>query len=130
MNRPFCELYLLIDHPSIDPDEISKQLKLAPQLTQKKGQSTPAGDNHRYKWNKWQHIVDINEQDNLEQNLQELVVHLETHEEYIQTLGSSGGFLRIFFRASNAPVIKTEIDHVVLQSLGRLGVKFGFEFLN
>ena len=79
MNRPFCELYLLIDHSSIDPDEISKQLKLAPQLTQKKGQSTPAGDNHRYKWNKWQHIVEINEQDNLEQNLQELVAVSYTH---------------------------------------------------
>ena len=127
MTRPRCNLSLLIDHPSLDPDLVTDALGIEPQLTQRRGDATPAGGSNTYSWSKWQYSVDCDITD-LEAAVSELMKTLSDRGPELSRLRRDGCNMVLFYRGSNFTHVQFQIDSNTVQDLSRLGVSFGFEF--
>lgn len=123
-------LKLLIIHPSIEPNQISKNLALEPSLTQKKGDQviTPQGVkmSHQYKVSRWQYTKHLEK--DWENELNILVKSLKNSSEFLQQIVSEGGKNIIFFAATNFPHATLEMDLDVMQMMVNMRISFGFEF--
>ena len=135
MSGDEISLVLLVTHPKIDPDEISKNILLKPLMMQKVGDqiTTPKGvvvENSFYKFSKWQHIVEIHSQSKLEEELSLIIEHLSKFEGFIRQIVDSGGKIQLFFTFNETEHIGFEVNNILMQKMATLKITFGFEFFN
>lgn len=122
---------LFIIHPTIDPDEITQQLGLVPQIVHPVGRPrvTPKGTllGGVYRDTRWRHTILHTTRDQwFVREVEALVARIEPHKDFLFNLKSTGGtvYINIDFMGDEGDfgdAIRTEL----LSRLAALGIDLG-----
>jgi len=131
----FC-VSLRINHPNIDPAEVTKKLKLEPFITRKVNEPrvTPKGDpleglNEESFWAAKLHDSKriSSAEICLEDYLLELNEQLNPHAAYFKELVSSGGYIEYFVGWFGGSMIGATLEPELLLSTGALNISIGLD---
>ena len=120
------QVSLLINHPSIDPDDITSAIGLAPYRTMRAGdqRSTPRGDplDGIYECSRWMHRFDVKGASDLGVVLEDLVTQLQKHEPFFHRLVKEDGRVVLFCGVFVAGNWDELLPHSLLGQLASLHV--------
>jgi len=130
----YFSLSLLITHPKMDPEIISKELGLVPKSFWKVGEQrkTPKGDilDGRYKESKWSHWSDYKSKDSdytISKTLDEYIDYLRPHKLLFRKIVREGGDSQIILRFPGDKNNGDTINYNTLKILCELNINFGVE---
>jgi hypothetical protein len=117
---------LFVEHPSIDPAEISRAMGLIPKRTTRAGapRTSPAGESliGDYPFSCWSHDFDVQEAAELCRVLENLVEDLQYHRPFFHRMVQEGGTVELFcgvFAAGNWDEV---LPHTLMRALAELHI--------
>jgi len=124
-------LDLLIDHPDMSPDTITRRLGLAPQYSWARGEPrrTPAGTRLGgvRKETMWRHVIRKKGRRNFFGGLREFVTRLRRKRDFLAQLTSGGGRVTLIVNLPGDVNMGDVLEPQTLRLLSELGMELGVE---
>lgn len=126
------QIDLFIDHPSLDPDEISTSLQLDAQFQQRvrDQRHTPTGTKLSgfHPDTRWRYVERFaTDEQYFAQRLEEFVEELRRRKAYFEHLKATGGSTTVILKFLGDGYFGDEIATKTLATLSELGLKLGIE---
>ncbi len=124
-------IILLIRHPNIDPEDISRELKLEPRTVWKVGDQirTPKGrvmSGHR-EYSSWTHVFERRTDSPFFEEVEHALSRLAPHKEFITRIINEGGYGEIYFQLPGQVNQGSSAKPSVLRLIADLGLYLGVE---
>jgi hypothetical protein len=105
-------------HPSIDPNAVTRTLQLAPWRTKQAG--PPRKPPYDQAW--WSHLFERSDAPDLVPFLEQIVVSLQGHRDFLRTIVDTGGSIELFCGIEMSSNWDEVFPHTLSAGLAELGV--------
>jgi hypothetical protein len=126
-----CQIRILIRHPSIDPESITRELKLVPSRYWHVGtpRKTPAGHALKgaYSDTMWNYAAYFEIEHSASKIIEHFVDIIHNNDVFVKNITATGGTFTLAINLPGYRHIGGEISGEVLGILSSMGVNFGFE---
>lgn len=124
-------IVLLIRHPSIDPKEISAELKLEPFSSCKAGDQkvTPKGTPLTGIWDRssWNHVFEYEGDSGFFEETERLLAQFALHKDFFVRIAKEGGYAEIYLQLPGDVNQGSSVKPSVLKLMSELGLHLGAE---
>ncbi len=125
------DIVLLIRHPQMDPEDITRELKLEPNIAWRFGDQvkTPKGNlvPDIRKHTSWSHIIKTMGNRPFFEEVEHILLSLTDHKEFFAKILDEGGFAEIYLQLPGQVHQGSSAKPSLLRSIADLGLCLGVE---
>jgi hypothetical protein len=123
---------LWIEHPNYDPDSISAELSLKPQVVHRAGdrRQTPKGRplSGNYDRTYWNTEIDLSDGIDISESLAPIVRGLQPHQQFLKQLIDGGGVIQLFVGLFATGLCDYVLSNALLREFGDLHIDLRLDY--